>query len=63
MGLVDRLLHREPEEAPCPRCGTPSPAGVDDCTACGWDMREKYSGAAGSHLGAAASLGDREPAG
>ncbi len=43
MGLFNRLLRREDApEAPCPRCGVPSPPEDVQCTACGWDMREAY---------------------
>ncbi len=54
MGLIKRMLHvaEEPEDAPCPRCGTPAPAREVTCGACGWDLREAFHGAyAGSHLG------------
>jgi hypothetical protein len=49
-GLMDRLLRREPpQEAPCPRCGVPTPVDADDCKACGWDLRESYHGPVGRH--------------
>ena len=52
MSFIARLLHREEPapDIPCPRCGIPAPAHVTECAACGWDMREAYHGAAGSHL-------------
>ena len=52
MGLMDRLLHREPSvERPCPRCGIPAPPDTDECAACGWDLQTEYHGVTpGSHL-------------
>ena len=52
MGFFGRLTGRDaPEDAMCPRCGTPAPASAVECTACGWDMREIFHGAyVGSHL-------------
>ena len=54
MGFISRLLHprdEEPKEASCPRCGAPAPATANDCSACGWDLRESFSGAyVSSHL-------------
>ena len=50
MNLIQRLLHREPEqEIPCPRCGVPAPPHATDCTACGWDLRESYHAPPGWH--------------
>jgi ribosomal protein L37E len=47
---MSKLLRREPtQEAPCPRCGVSTPVDADDCTACGWDMRESYHGPVGMH--------------
>ena len=42
---LPKLLKREhpPEETPCPRCGVPAPAAAVECTACGWDLRERYA--------------------
>lgn len=54
MKIVDRLLNRQSPatEAPCPRCGIPAPATANECSACGWDLREAFTGAyAGSHIG------------
>lgn len=52
MTLFDRFLRREaPPEQQCPRCGIPAPAEVNVCSACGWDLRESFSGQAGSYLG------------
>ena len=43
MGLVSRLIHREPtQETKCPRCGTPAPAEDVECNLCGWDLRESF---------------------
>ena len=55
MSLFKRLLNRDDGpgagEAPCPRCGIPAPVAANECSACGWDLREKYTGAeAGSYL-------------
>jgi hypothetical protein len=49
-GLLSKLLRRESRaEAPCPRCGVLTPIDADDCTACGWDLRESYHGPVGVH--------------
>jgi hypothetical protein len=49
-GLFSKLRRREPPvEAPCPRCGVPTPVDADECTACGWDLRESYHGPVGRH--------------
>jgi len=51
MGLFSRLHRDAKQETPCPRCGTPAPAGANECAACGWDLHEGYrSVAVGSHL-------------
>jgi hypothetical protein len=43
MGLLQRLLHKEPPgETTCSRCGVPAPEGSLECSACGWDLREIY---------------------
>jgi hypothetical protein len=43
MGMLQRLLRREPPaETPCSRCGVPAPEGSNECSACGWDLREIY---------------------
>lgn len=45
MGLLDRIRHREDDdETPCPRCAIPTSANANDCSACGWDLREAYHG-------------------
>ena len=49
-GLMDKLLRRHPPaESPCPRCGVLTPVDADECTACGWDLRESYHGPVGRH--------------
>lgn len=52
MALFKRLLHRDDpaEEAPCPRCGIPAPVPATECSACGWDLREQFTGEPGSYL-------------
>jgi hypothetical protein len=52
MSLLKRFRRDEaPAEAPCPRCGVPTPMGNPECTACGWDTREAYHGSPGSWVG------------
>jgi predicted RNA-binding Zn-ribbon protein involved in translation (DUF1610 family) len=49
-GLFSKLRRREPvAESPCPRCGVLTPVDADECTACGWDLRESYHGPVGGH--------------
>jgi hypothetical protein len=51
MGLMRRMLHREPPaEIACPRCGIPAPPSASECAACGWDLHELYTGTPGSFL-------------
>jgi hypothetical protein len=56
--LIDKLLRRQPPaESPCPRCGVLTPVDADECTACGWDLRESYHGPVGRHETAASDRG------
>lgn len=52
MGFMDKVLGRDEAvtEAPCPRCGIPAPSDANECSACGWDLRETFSGEAGSYV-------------
>lgn len=51
MTIIDRLLRRETTtEIPCPRCGIPAPDDATECSACGWDLREAFSGEPGSYV-------------
>ena len=50
-GMLSKLFRRQPvAESPCPRCGVLTPVDADDCTACGWDLRESYHGPVGAHV-------------
>jgi len=43
MGFLSRFRgDDEPEEQICPKCKTPAPVEDEECTVCGWDMREAY---------------------
>jgi Uncharacterised protein family UPF0547 len=43
MGFLSRFRgETEPKEETCPKCKTPVPVAAEECSACGWDLREAY---------------------
>jgi hypothetical protein len=43
MGFLQRFRSQDtPQEETCPRCRMAAPANADECTECGWDLREAF---------------------